>query len=318
MKTVVLVAFEGVQMLDVVGPSDVFGKVEQLRSGSYQLVVASPIGGEVRSNSGLVLSRTISLAELSGSIDTVLIAGSDEAGLRSVINDTGLVDWIKRAKASGACRVGSVCTGAFVLAAAGLLEGKRATTHWSSCAELARLCPSTLIEAASIYTVDPPIYTSAGVTAGIDLALAMVEEDFGRAIAAEVARELVLFLRRPSRQPQLSAGLVAQTSTSNRLQDLITWIVDNPAADLSVNTLADRAGMSERNLARVFRHQTGATLSRFVEQTRLEHSRDLLENSDWSLDRIAERAGFGSIDAFRSAFRRRYQSTPGEYRNTLT
>ena len=312
-KTVVIIAFDGVQLLDVTGPSDVFAKVEQLRAGSYRLIIASPRGGEVLSNSGVVLARAVALADLPEDIDTLLITGADEADLRTAIFGDGLGEWIKTASPS-IRRVGSICTGAFVLAAAGLLDGRRATTHWHSCELLQQMCPAANVEADVIYTVDAPIYTSAGVTAGIDLALALVEEDFGRAIAADVARELVLFMRRPGSQSQYSASLAAQANAPDRLKDLITWIIDHPDADLSVAALAAKVGMSERNFGRAFSTAAGQTPARFVEQTRVDHGRDLLEHSDWPLDRVAQRSGFGSTDALNRAFRNRLGMTPAEYR----
>ena len=312
-KTIVIIAFDGVQLLDVTGPADVFAKADQLRPDSYRLIITSPTGGEIVTNSGLTLSRAIPLAVVKDDIDTILVAGGDEAALRRAIYEQGLADWLTDASVNTR-RIGSVCTGAFALAAAGLLDGRRATTHWHSCDLLQQMCPAARVETDVIYTIDTPVYTSAGVTAGIDLALALVEEDFGRAIAAEVARELVLFVRRPGGQSQLSAGLAAQANASSRLGDLIPWIIDHRDADLSVSALAERSGMSERSFARNFREQTGQTPARFVEQTRLDHVCDLLENSDWPLERLAQRSGFGSVDALQRAFRRRYAMTPSEYR----
>jgi transcriptional regulator GlxA family with amidase domain len=314
-RTIVIIAFGGVQLLDVTGPSDVFAKAEQRHPGNYRLIIASPAGGDVVSNSGVVLGRTVALANVIGGIDTLLVAGSDEDDLRNAIFEDGLANWVQE-KAPATRRVASVCTGAFVLAASGLLDSRRATTHWHSCQRLQQMCPAALIENDVIYTVDPPIYTSAGVTAGIDLALALVEEDLGRAIAADVARELVVFVRRPGSQAQLSAGLEAQANASNRLADLVTWIIDHPDADLSVTALADRVGMSGRNFARSFLGQTGHTPARFVEQTRLDHARDLLEHSDWPLDRVAQQSGFGSLDSLQRAFRKRFITTPGAYRDS--
>lgn len=312
-KTVVIVAFDGVQLLDATGPSAVFAKLEQLRTDSYRLIIASPRGGEVISSSGLVLARTLSLTDLPDEIDTLLITGGDEADLRAAIFDDGLGEWVKIASPT-IRRVGSICTGAFVLAAAGLLDGRRATTHWHSCDLLQQMCPAANVEADVIYTVDPPIYTSAGVAAGIDLALALVEQDYGRAIAAAVARELVLFVRRPGSQSQFSAGLAAQANAPDRLKDLITWIIEHPDADLSIAALAARVGMSERNFSRAFGKATKRTPARFVEETRFDHARDLLENSDWALERVAQRAGFGSTDALNRAFRKRLGRTPANCR----
>lgn len=315
-KTIVIVAIDGAQILDITGPSEVFSKVERHRPGSYQLVIASPKGGEIVTNSGLALSQTIPLAEIPNTIDTLLIAGGDEAELRTAIFTDGLADWIKNA-APGVRRVGSVCTGAFVLAAAGLLDGRRVTTHWRTCALLQELCPAALVQTNVIYAIDPPIYTSAGITAGIDLALALVEEDLGREIATHIARELVLFIRRPGSQSPFSAALDAQANASDRLQELIVWIVDNLDADLSISSLSKKASMSERNFGRTFKQQVGCTPARFVERVRVEHVCDLLQRSDWPLERVAQRAGFGSIDGLQRAFRRHMGTTPAKYRSDL-
>ncbi len=315
-KTVVIVAFPGVQLLDVAGPSSVFSAVEREHPGSYNLIVASPRGGTVATNSGITLADTRSLAELPAVIDTVLIAGGAEDGLRQAVDNDGVADWA-RDIAPSVRRMGSVCTGAFVLAAAGLLDDRRATTHWYSCALLEELCPAARVDASAIFTMDPPIYTSAGVTTGIDLALALVEADHGNACSAKVARDLVVFIRRPGHQDQLSAGLQAQEKASGRIRDLLAWIIDNPTADLSVSALASKAGMSERNFTRTFKRETGRTPAWLVEQTRLERVVDLLERSDWPLARVAQRSGFGSVDALQRAFRRKFGTTPNAYRDEL-
>lgn len=313
-KTIVIIVFDGVQLLDVAGPMDVFAKLEQVYPGSYSTTIASLHGGDVVTNSGVVLGGTVSIADLSLPCDTILIAGGDEADLRKAIYGEGLGQWVS-AQASTTRRIGSVCTGAFVLAAAGLLDGRKATTHWHSSTLLQQLCPQARVEHDVIFTVDPPIYTSAGVTAGIDLALALVEEDYGRAKAMEVARELVVFMRRPGGQAQLSASLEAQSQASNRMADLLTWIFDNPTEDLSVTALAARMGMSERNFSRSFRRQAGDTPARYVERTRADLARSFLETSDWPLERIAERSGFGSVDSLQRAFKHRFCMTPVEWRH---
>ncbi len=316
MKTVVIVAFDGVQLLDVAGPSSVFSCVERNRAGSYTIIIASPKGGSILTNSGITLADTVPLKRLPNDIDTVLIAGGDEAPLRAAILDDGVADWAKEI-AGSVRRVGSICTGAFVLGAAGLLDNKRATTHWFSCQRLEDLYPAAAVDPQAIFTVDPPLYTSAGVTTGIDLALALVEADYGNAQSARAARDLVVFIRRPGHQAQLSAGLAAQEKASGRIKDLLAWIIDNPTADLSVSALAARVGTSERNFGRIFKQETGRTPAWLVEQIRLERVVDFLERSDWPLAKIAERTGFGSVDALQRAFRRKIGTTPIAYREEL-
>ncbi len=318
--TVVFVVFDGCQALDVTGPWEVFAQARDRASATdgvgrptYNLVLASPGGGEVVTTSGIHLAHTVPLASLAGRIDTVLVAGGGRDDVDRLASDPGLVDWL-RGCAGRVRRIGSVCTGAFALAAAGLLAGRRATTHWESCMRFAAMHPDISVEPDTLFVADPPFYTSAGVSAGIDLALALVEADLGSATALAVARELVLFLRRPGGQSQFSAGLEAQAQASNRMRDLVAWIAEHPRANLDVGALAGRVGMSERNFARVFRAETGQTPARFAEAVRVERAKFYLEDADWPLARLAERCGFGSVDGLQRAFRRRLGITPGEYR----
>lgn len=315
-RHVVLVAYPGVQTLDVAGPFEVFASANRYctpgRPG-YAVELASPRGGTVRGASGLCLAGTTPLARVRGPIDTLLVAGGTEEALREVADRGGLPAWLRR-RSPRVRRVGSVCTGAFVLAAAGLLAGRRVATHWGACDALAERCPDATVERDALFVVDPPLYTSAGVSAAIDLTLALVEEDLGPPVALAVARDLVLFLRRPGGQSQFSAGLLAQTEANDRLHDLLAWIQDHPEADLSVEALARRMAMSPRNFSRVFRHETGSTPAQFAMAVRIERAKLYLEDSDWSIARIAERAGFGSDDALQRAFRRRLGVRPSDYR----
>lgn len=316
-RLVVIVVFDGVQPLDVTGPMSVFQAAEVLRPGSYRVQLASPHGGEVASNAGAVFARVLRLSAVRGAIDTIIVTGGSEEGLRAAIFDDGVREWLAT-NAPRARRVGSVCTGAFALAAAGLLDGRRATTHWRSCAWLAELCPGAQVEADAIFTIDGPVFTSAGVSAAIDLALALVERDLGRKVAVEVARQLVVFLRRPGGQSQFSAGLAAQEGAGDRVSELIAWATERPDADLRVPALAKRVAMSERHFARVFRRQSGQTPARFVEQLRLDRARLQLEESDRSLSQVASASGFGSTDTLTRAFRRHLGVTPAEYRERFS
>lgn len=304
-RDVLIIVFEGVQSLDVTGPLEVFTGAGP---GAYRVSTASPGGTPVRTSSGLALLPDLDLSTVSPP-DTVVVPGGE--GTRS--NDPAVVDWLRR-HASRARRVASVCSGAFLLAEAGLLAGRRATTHWRVCDSLARRYPDVEVDPQPIFVRDGPIATSAGVTAGIDLALAMVEEDFGREVALEIARHLVMFLRRPGNQAQFSAQLSAQLAARPGLREIQRWIADNPHADLSVPALARRASLSPRQFARAFAGEVGQTPGRYVDNVRLEAARRLLHDGDDGLERIAARCGYGTAEAMRRAFVRALGVAPGEYR----
>jgi transcriptional regulator GlxA family with amidase domain len=312
-RRIVLIAFDGVEPVDISGPSSVFGRAAFMAPGSYDVIHASPHGGKVTSAAGLTLADLVPVAKLPRNLDTILVAGGTEAALRAAIYEDGLGDWLAR-RARTTRRIGGVCTGAFILAASGLLDGKRAVTHWASCDLLAQLSPQTQVEADALYVIDGQVCTSAGVTAGIDLALALVEQDLGRDIAARIAREMVLFLRRPGGQSQYSEALAAQTQATGAIGDLVAWITDHPAADLGAPSLARRAGMSERTFARAFTRETGSTPAAFVRKLRLETARRWLETTSWPVKRIAQRSGFGSEDSLARAMRTALNTTPAALR----
>jgi transcriptional regulator GlxA family with amidase domain len=320
-RVVVFVAYDGCQSLDITGPWEVFCKANQFfeqhrprRGGAaYRLVLASASGGQVLTNSGLAMADTRALHALRGSIHTVLVVGGDEQALEQPLQRQALVPWLKH-KATRVRRMGSVCTGAFALAAAGLLNGRRATTHWMACERMASSYPRVLVQPDAIYVEDPPFYTSAGITAGIDLALAMVEADLGRPTALAVARDLVLFLRRAGGQSQFSTSLRAQHQATHRFQDLLAWMAAHPRADLSLLALADRASMSARNFSRVFKHETGLTPAKFVEALRVEAAKTLIEQTRWRFERIAQSSGFGSVDSLQRCMQRHAKVTPEQYR----
>lgn len=318
-RRVAIVAFERCQPLDVVGPFEVFDAARRLRARQgetpYQPILVGAGSGPLRSTSRLALVPDVGLARLVGRgappIDTLIVAGGDGAGEAS--RDRVLVDRVRRA-AGRARRVASVCTGAFVLAAAGLLDGRRATTHWASCGELARRFPAVRVERDPIDVRDGAVWTSAGVTAGIDLALALVEEDLGREIALEIARWLVVFVRRAGGQSQFSAQLAAQTAERVPVRDLQAWIVEHPEAALDVPSLAGKVAMSVRHFSRVFRAETGASPAAYVERVRVETARRLLETTGRSIEGVASAAGFANPEALRRAFGRRVGLSPREYR----
>lgn len=313
MRRVVIFTFPGGQSLDVTGPLEVFAAaVGPGGTHPYEIEVVAPTAGPVRMGSGLELLAG-ALGEVRGPVDTFVVAGGDRDGITAAATDPSVLFDVRRiAKASR--RVASVCSGAFVLAAAGLLDGRRATTHWSACADLARLYPTIQVDPDPIYVRDGRISTSAGVTAGIDLALALVEEDCGHDCAMAVARRLVVFLKRPGGQAQFSAALEAQTADRHDLLDLQAWILDHLAEDLSVARLADEAAMSPRHFARRFRAAVGTTPARFVERARLEAVRRRLEESDLGVDGIARECGFGSAETMRRSFLRAFRVAPTEYR----
>lgn len=313
-RRIALVGYDGVQSLDLVGPFEVFSMASSFGGGDlYEPMLASPEGGDIRCNSGLRLAGSTALADLPEDLDTVLVGGGHEAGLRAMGENETALDWL-RARAATTRRMGSVCSGALVLAASGLLDGRRATTHWGVCEEMRALRPAVKLEPDAIFVADPPFYTSAGVTAGIDLCLALVEADHGPDLALAVARNLVLFMRRPGGQTQYSAGLNVQAAATPKLRQLIADVSADPAAELTLPILAARAGMTERTFSRVFHRETGVTPAAFVEAARLDRAKALLETSDWPLARVAERAGFGSLDGLHRAFQKRLGATPGEYR----
>jgi transcriptional regulator GlxA family with amidase domain len=245
-------------------------------------------------------------------VDTLLVAGG--VGTAAALRDAELVRWI-RTMAPRVRRLGSVCSGSFLLAEAGLLDGRRATTHWAWCATLAERYPAVTVASDPIFVRDGTIYTSAGVTAGMDLALALVEEDHGREVALDVARQLVMFLRRPGGQSQFSAQLAAQSAEREPLRDLQAWIGEHPEADLSVPALARRVAMSPRNFARVFTREVGVTPARFVESVRVEAARRRLEESAAGVDSVAAACGFGTAESMRRAFLRTVRVPPAAYRH---
>lgn len=314
-REIVIVAFPGVQPLDVSGPYEVFAGADKLstpQAPGFHVRVVAPQAGLVRGESGLGLYADAGLGALRrGPLDTLIVAGG--WGVREALSDRRLV----RALQSGAARarrVASVCTGAFLLAEAGLLEGRRVTTHWAACEELHARYPQLNIDPEPIYVRDGDLYTSAGVTAGMDLALALVEEDLGREVALTVARWLVLFLRRPANQAQFSAHLQGQLAARDALRELQRWALEHPADDLSVEALAARASLSPRHFARTFTREVGTTPGRYVERIRIEAARRALEDSSTPVAQVAAQCGFGTPETMRRSFLRALGVSPAEYR----
>ena len=313
-RVIEILAFPRVQLLDVAGPLQVFASANEqaLAQGlprPYAPGVVAAGNAAITASAGLgLLAAPLPPAE--APLDTLLVAGGQ--GIEAAAADPALLDWV-RARAGHASRVASVCTGAFLLAAAGLLDGKRAATHWAYCADLARRFPAVRVQADPIFVRDGDVWSSAGVTAGIDLSLALVEQDLGRTLALAVARHLVVFLTRPGGQSQFSAALALQGG-DDRFAGLHDWIGDHLADDLALAKLAGVAGMSERSFSRHYAAATGLSPTRAVERLRVEAARRLLADTRWPLKRIATSCGLGSEETLRRSFVRLLAATPQEYR----
>jgi len=315
-KSIVILAFPGVTLLDIAGPAQVFNSAisiakEEKKSPPYCVVVGAKDAGNIVTDTGITL--TVEALETVKEIDTLVIPGGP--GIWNAILDETLVSWVK-AQSARTRRTASVCLGAFMLARSGLLDGRRATTHWKHCEALQRYRADLRVETDPIFIKDGPIWTSAGVSSGIDLALAMVEEDLGHAIALDVARRLVVFLKRPGGQNQFSAVLAAQfTDKRGMFGDLHAWMANNLALELNVNLLAERVGMSVRNFSRTYLHHTGSTPSKALEALRIEAAKRLLESTHSpSISAIARKCGFGDDERMRRTFLRHVGVAPLQYK----
>jgi transcriptional regulator GlxA family with amidase domain len=316
-RRIALLAYPDVQALDLSGPLELFARAtrvvqdENRRAAGYTLSVVGTEKGPLRASSGFRFLPDVIWRQLRGPVDTLLVIGG--LGVRRLLNDQPLLAWLRR-MAPRVRRLGSVCTGAFLLAQAGLLDGRRVTTHWSGAAQLAREYPLLNVEPDRIWVRDGNIVTSAGVTAGMDLALALIEEDLGADVALAVARAMVLYLRRPGDQSQYSAPLRLQAAKTASVRDLVAWAAEHPEADLSVPALAQRLGRSERQLTRVFRAEVGVAPAEAIEQLRVESARRLLVESERGVEEVAARTGFASAEVMRRAFLRTLHVSPSAYR----
>jgi transcriptional regulator GlxA family with amidase domain len=312
-----MLAFPDAQILDVTGPLEVFSIASRLLAEQgrpdpgYAVEVVAAERGPVRMSSGIGIVAGRALCDVRGRLDTLLIAGGE--GVREASRDAATLAWIRGANRRSR-RIASVCSGAYLLAAAGLLDGRRATTHWRRCDDLARRFPRVRVEPDRIYVRDGRVATSAGITAGMDLALALVEEDLGGVLARDVARMMVIFLRRPGGQSQFSAQLESPLAERPSLRELQSWIHEHPEADLAVEALAGRMAMSPRHFARVFARELRVTPARYVERARVEAARRWLEGSDAGLEEVAAGCGFGSAETLRRAFQRLLGVSPSAYR----
>ncbi|HST29607.1 MAG TPA: GlxA family transcriptional regulator [Chthoniobacterales bacterium] len=318
-RRVVFVAGPGTEILDLVGPLQVFARASDMycreHPGAHPIysieVVSTVSNRSLIANCGLRFAAHKTFRQVRGKIDTLLVAGGDAIEQNEI--NTDAVRWFKKI-AQRARRVGSVCTGAMLLARAGLLNGRRATTHWNWCQTLIKRAPAAKVDPDPIFVRDENVYTSAGVTAGMDLALALVEEDHGSRLALQVARNLVLYLRRPGSQSQFSAALSLQLTDRKPLRELEAWVLDNLDKELTVPILAQRVAMSPRNFARVFNEEMKTTPAKFVERLRVEAARRRLEESQNSMETIAGECGFGNVNAMRTVFQRALKIPPGQYR----
>ncbi len=316
-RQVAILAFPGVQSLDLTGPLEVFAAANSLIEAHgrperhYDLRIVSRDGAQLSSSSGMIIQPHCSIAEVPKPLDTLLVPGGrgqEQAGC-----DPALLEWII-SSAARARRTASVCTGAFLLARAGLLDGRRATTHWAHAEKLQVGYPKVDVDPDPIFVRHGPIWTSAGVTAGMDLALALVEQDMDRDAALTIARHLVMFLRRPGNQSQFSATLVSQEPAREPLRDTQQAVLEDMAGVHTVEAMAERANMSPRHFARAFRTETGVTPARYVERVRLEAARRRLEEGAEPISAVAAACGFGTPETMRRVFLRALQVGPAEYR----
>lgn len=331
-RRIVFAVFPGFQILDLTGPHEVFVQAARRVADGAVVETVAALPGPVPSSGGLAVSATLTPEEVTGPVDTLIAVGG--GGVHRACEDRDFIGWFARTSRR-ARRTASVCSGAFVLGAAGLLDGRRAVTHWSRCAELAERFPGVTVDPDPIFVRDVrdgsgssdgvrgadgsggssgEVWTSAGITAGIDLALAMVEADHGPEISRAIARQMVMFVQRPGGQAQFSTQLAAQRPDRSPLRDLLDWIADHLDGDLAVPALAARAGMSERNFTRVFRAEVGRTPAAYVESARIEAARRLIESTDTTVEAVARACGFGTVETLHRSFKRTVHVTPGEYR----
>jgi transcriptional regulator GlxA family with amidase domain len=313
-----MLVFPDVEVLDLCGPFDAFVYADRcLRmtgretEPGYEVLVIAAARGLVKTKCGLQVLATHSCDEVTAGLDTLIVVGGE--GVEQACAEPTLVEWVKR-MAPRSRRVASVCTGAFLLATAGLLNDRKVTTHWMYCDELAAAFPSLRVDANRIFVRDGNVYTSGGITAGIDMALALIEEDLGRDVPRLVAGTMVVFLRRPGGQTQFSPFLQAEAKNRRDIRELQAWIVANPAEDLEVARLADRVAMSPRNFARLFQCETGMTPAKFVEHARMEAACCKLEQTTLPVETIAEKCGFGAANRMRRSFQRLLNVAPHDYR----
>lgn len=323
-RTIGILAFPGVEILDIAGPNEVFGFASEFIKyhglsdrNIYSIKVFAEQPGPIKTLSGLQVVADEAYGNTDIDLDTLIIPGGFLDKIEQAMADEKLIDWIK-AMIPRVRRMVSVCTGSFFLAEAGLLDGCKATTHWNWSSQLSKTYPKVCVEPDHIFIKDGNIFTSGGITSGIDLSLALVEEDWGRELALHVARFMVVFLKRPGGQSQFSAYLTNEAAERSDIRDLQGWIMDHAGEDITVEMLADRMAMSPRNFARLFSGETGMTPAKYVEMVRIDQARNLLETSDWGVEWIARRTGFKDPERMRRAFLRQLGVNPQDYRQRFS
>jgi transcriptional regulator GlxA family with amidase domain len=316
-RRVLILAFDGVTLVDVVGPADVFDLATRYVLGAdcagYEILLGSVHGGDIKASNG-ILVRTQRLDDIEGPFDTLIVPGGGPPRSPPVPPDT--VAWLANS-ATLARRLCAVCTGTFLLGAAGLISDRRVTTHWEAASALQEAYPSTIVDATPIYVRDGNVWTSAGFSAGSDVALALIEDDFGHHVAIELARRLIVFLKRTSDLPQISTPLFFQSCSDEMFSRLHAWISANLNSDLSISSLSNFAGMTPRTFARAYAERVGRTPAKAVEMLRLEAAFRLLVNSTLPLKRIAFQTGFGTEQNLRRAFLKNYDLSPLDIRHSL-
>ena len=318
LRTIAVVAYDGIEIFDATGPIEVFEManrelIENGQRSAYTIKLLAAKAGPFFTSSGVKLVADASWNEFSAEIDTLIVVGSCDKYLNQALADQSLIDWIRIA-GNRVRRLVSVCTGAFLLAEAGLLNGRRATTHWMDVERLSREYPQVTVEPDAIYVRDAYVATSAGVTSCMDLALALIEEDLDRKMALAVARRLVMFMKRPGGQAQFSTHLRAQMALNGPLETLLAWLKENSHLKLTVEELAEKAAMSPRNFARIFVREIGMTPARYINQIRFERAISLLEDSAKPIETVALESGHASAEQLRRTFQRRLGITPVAYR----
>ena len=318
---VVMVAVPGANASELIGPLSVLTVANYMLEYSgrsdigYDIEIVAVESGEVFESGGMKIVVEKTYDQVTGDVDTVVFQSVDEHG--TCLHDKAFMDWVA-GMAGRTRRVASICIGTYILAAAGLLDGRRATTHWCAADDFRRRFPEVELDDDPIFIKDGDFYTSAGMTSGLDLMLALVEDDFGPELALRTAQELVLYLKRPGSQSQFSAHISGEGPGDPKIHKVQDFIIENPDADLRIEKLADIAGMSARNFARVFKRQVGMSPGKYVERARLEHARGLLEQSNIPVSQVARMCGYGSQDGLRIAFDRHLQVNPAEYRHRFS
>jgi transcriptional regulator GlxA family with amidase domain len=311
--TVALLVFPRFQMLDIAGPGDAFGEVKVLSDGEseYEILTIGTTRGPIQSSSGLTVMPDRTIFDPCPHFDTLIVPGG--LGVFDLLEDTPLIDWLV-AQGKECRRVGAICNGVFALGAAGMISGKTVTTHWMDAARLTSMFRKARVEPDRIYVKDGALYTTAGVTAGIDLSLALIEEDFGKKMALDVAKYLIVYLRRAGGQSQFSSLLEVQAETDSSVGALQNYVLENLNIDHTLPSIAEKMQMSERHLSRVFKQECGMTLMTFINDARIDAARRYLESTDVGLADIAKRCGFNSIAIFRRVFTKRLGIAPLDYR----